>query len=208
MSTFKNMCHRTQAFRRLRSITLTVDIRMSVVDWTQNIDRLLGTAPLEAFQLYPTNIFGDIPIPDDFWRSIVTTHGSRLKCFSVHRMQLSLTVLRSICSQCPRVEQLFVVLCQGDLTAAAPLLALAENLRTLHIIVSWGAQMSLATMMKTALFITSHCSSTLTQIGLNTQVWQVQRTVFVDENGEKYTLPSLVPRENPEIPEQFLVIRV
>jgi len=123
MSTFKNMCHRTQAFRRLRSITLTVDICMSVVDWTQNIDRLLGTAPLEAFQLYPTSIFGDIPIPDDFWRSIVTTHGTRLKCFSVHRMQLSLTVLRSMCSQCPRLEQLFVVLCQGDLVSATTDLA-------------------------------------------------------------------------------------
>lgn len=123
MSTFKNVCHHTQAFRRLRSITLTVDTHMPVVDWTQNIDRLLGTAPLEVFQLYFTNALGDTPIPDDFWRSIATTHGSRLKCFSVHCMQLSLAVLRSICSQCPRLEQLFVVLRQGDLVSATTDLA-------------------------------------------------------------------------------------
>lgn len=36
---------------------------------------------------------------------------------------------------------------------------------------------------------------------------KVKRTVREDENGEKYVIPTLAPQENPDIPEQFLVIR-
>lgn len=84
---------------------------------------------------------------------------------------------------------------------------------------------SLPMLMQMAISIVSACSPTLSHIGCNTQVWQVRvscvtldgcrtqrlvkvrRTVHEDENGEKYTIPTLAPQENPEIPEQFLVIR-
>ena len=36
---------------------------------------------------------------------------------------------------------------------------------------------------------------------------KVKRTVHEDENGEKYVVSTLTPQENPDIPEQFLVIR-
>lgn len=36
---------------------------------------------------------------------------------------------------------------------------------------------------------------------------KVGRTVHEDENGEKYVIPTLAPQENPDVPEQFLVVR-
>lgn len=81
-------------------------------------------------------------------------------------------------------------------------------------------------LMERAISIVSVCSPTLAHIGCNTRVWQVSvgnivmllgfltrrlakinRTVHEDENGEKYVIPTLAPQENPDIPEQFLVIR-
>lgn len=80
-------------------------------------------------------------------------------------------------------------------------------------------------LMQRAVSIVSACSPTLAHIGCNTRVWQVRvayvtldgfrtqrpakvkRTVREDENGEKYVIPTLAPQENPDIPEQFLVIR-
>lgn len=239
MNAFKDICHRTQAFRRLRSITLTIDFHAPVGDWTRDICSLLEAAPLEVFQLYATGASDDVSIPDYFWRSVTATHGPRLKCFSVLRMQMSPTALGIICLQCIQLERLFVLVDQRDLVSTtihstmklliilvqivvAQLLALAENLRTLHINIAVD---SLSSPKDTAIFLASYCSSTLTHVGCNTQVWQaswktghsrllmqlgsnqVQRNVCVDGNGEKYTLPTLIPQENPEIPEQFLVVR-
>lgn len=80
-------------------------------------------------------------------------------------------------------------------------------------------------LMERVVSIASACSPTLAHIGCNTRVWQVRvacvtldgflthrlakvkRTVHEDENGEKYVIPALAPQENPDIPEQFLVIR-
>ncbi|KAL4071711.1 hypothetical protein J3A83DRAFT_4358163 [Scleroderma citrinum] len=210
IGTFKNVCHHTQALRRLRSITLTVHVHTTIIEWTRNVKDLLETAPLEVFQLYSTDELGDFPIPDDFWKGIAATRGSRFKRFSVYRIQMTLAALQSICSRCPRLEQLLVVVDQRDLIAIAPFLAPAENLRTLHINThgkARGSPMSPSIMMQTVLDIVSHCSLTLTHFGCDTTAWQVQRVVHLDENGEKYTLPTLVPRENPDIPEQFLVVR-
>lgn len=36
---------------------------------------------------------------------------------------------------------------------------------------------------------------------------KVEKTVHEDENGEKYLIPTLAPHENPDVPEQFLVVR-
>lgn len=208
MSVFRALCDRTQAFRRLRSITLTVPANVSALDWTRDVYDLLSSARLETLQLYSIDMLGDTPVTHDFWQRIIASHGSRLKRISFHRIRADPATLHIICSQCPRLEQFFAVTERQDLEAAASSFSLARNLRTLHInfpLAAGEASMPPVTLMQTALSISSRCSATLTCIGLNTQVWQVERVVRIDENGEKYTEPTLVPRENPEIPEQFLV---
>ncbi|KAI6041458.1 hypothetical protein EDC04DRAFT_2867106 [Pisolithus marmoratus] len=208
MNVFRALCHHAQALRRLRSITLTVPAHTPVLDWIRDVYHLLSSAPLEVFQLYSVDTLDDMPIAGDFWHRIVTGHGSRLKCISFHRIRVDLATLHIICSQCPRLEQLFMVTEQRDLEAAASSFSLARNLRTLHINFPLSASevpMLTATTIQTALSISSRCSPTLMYIGFNTQVWQVRRVVHIGENGEKYTEPTLVLHENPEIPEQFLV---
>ena len=46
---------------------------------------------------------------------MVTKHGQRLKKFSVHRIHISLAALAMVCSQCPLLEQLFIVVAQNEL---------------------------------------------------------------------------------------------
>ncbi|KAI6123361.1 hypothetical protein EV401DRAFT_1857935 [Pisolithus croceorrhizus] len=208
MGVFRILCHRTQAFRRLRTITLTVPAHTSMSDWARDVHDLLGSAPLEAFELYSTNVLSDTQMAGDFWQKMVTSHGFRLKRISVHRIRVNLATLHIICSQCPRLEQLFVETERRDLERAVSSFSLARNLRSLHInfpLARSEAPTPPAATMHTALSISSRCSPTLTHIGFNTQVWQVMRVVRAYENGEEHTEPTLVPRENPEIPEQFLV---
>ncbi|KAI6126784.1 hypothetical protein F5141DRAFT_1186126 [Pisolithus sp. B1] len=208
MTVFRTLCHRTQAFRRLRTITLTVPAHTLMLDWARDVYDLVSSAPLEAFQLYSTDVLSDTQMAGDFWQKMVTSHGSRLKRISVHRIRVNLATLHTICSQCPRLEQLFVETERRDLETAASSFSLARNLRSLHItfpLARSEALMPPATTMHTALSISSRCSPTLTHIGFNTQVWQVRRVVCFYENGEEHMEPTLVPRENPEIPEQFLV---
>lgn len=208
MSAFRTLCNRTQAFRRLHTVTLTVPADTSMFDWTRDVYDLLSSAPLEVFQLSSMCALSDRQMASDFWQKMVTSHGSRLKHISFHRIQANLATLHIICSQCPRLEQLFVVAERRDLETLASSFSLARNLRTLHInypLARNEAPMSPATAMQTALLISLHCSPTLTSIGLNTQMWQVRRVVRIDENGEEHVEPILLPRENPEIPEQFLV---
>ena len=128
------------------------------------------------------------------------------------------------CNHAPTCE--IIVFLQDD---AARLFALAKNLRTLHInfplATSDSSVVSQPMLMERALSIASVCSPTLAHIGCNTRVWQVRvacvapgslltqrlakvkRTVHEDENGEKYVIPTLAAQENPDIPEQFLVMR-
>ena len=115
MSAFKVACLRTEAFRRLRAITLTVHIHIPLDKWTRDVEELLSSAPLEALSIYSTNTSVWTPIQDEFWINIAAKHGQRLKKLSVHRMQISLAALEVICSQCPLLEQLFIVAGQHEL---------------------------------------------------------------------------------------------
>jgi len=117
MSAFKAICLRTDAFRRLRAITLTVYIHTPLEEWTRDVGDLLSSAPLEAFSIYSTTTSIWTPISDEFWGNIAAKHGRRLKKFSVHRMQISLAALEVICSQCPLLEQLFIVVEQRELVS-------------------------------------------------------------------------------------------
>ncbi|KAF9238049.1 hypothetical protein BU15DRAFT_48001 [Melanogaster broomeanus] len=216
ISAFKVTCLRSKAFRRLKAITLTVHVHLPLVDWTRNVDELLSSAPLELLSIYSTTPSARDLMLDEFWKSIVTKHGPRLRRLSIARVQISLAALQAICSQCSLLEQLFVVVERGELVGLLPWLlrldysALAKNLRALHVnfpLATSDSTVFPSMLMQSALSIASICSPTLTHIGCNTRVWQVKRIVHEDENGEKYTVPMLAPQENPDIPEQFLVVR-
>jgi hypothetical protein len=223
---------------------------MPLNKWTRDVGDLLSSAPLEVFSIYSTTTLVWTPIADEFWKNIAAQHGRRLKRFSVHRMQISPAALEVICSQCPLLEQLLIVVELRELVSpslvdrnraptcelivflqddAARLFALAKNLRTLHInfpmATSESSVVSPPMLMERVLSIVSVCSPTLAHVGCNTRVWQVrvacvtpgsfltqrlakvERTVHEDENGEKYVIPTLAALENPDVPEQFLVIR-
>lgn len=115
MTSFNSICKAHRAFRRLRSITLAVHIETPLQTWTSDVTELLSTAPLEILQIYATTPTSQVVITDDFWKTIVTMHGSRLKRFSIDRMTISLGALHDICSRCSVLEQLFVVTMRHNL---------------------------------------------------------------------------------------------
>jgi hypothetical protein len=62
-------------------------------------------------------------------------------------------------------------------------------------------------MRNVATDVVRDCGPAVTQFGCSTRVWNVDRTVRRNENGELEVERTLGPYEAPEIPEQFLVVR-
>jgi hypothetical protein len=115
MSRFSGICKGHHAFGRLTSIALMVYINTPLQTWMSDVTELLSTAPLERFQVYATTMISQASVTDEFWKTIVTMHGSRLKRFSVHRIEISLDALRDICSRCTVLEELFILADRHDL---------------------------------------------------------------------------------------------
>lgn len=118
MSAFKVTCFRTLAFKRLKAITLTVGADVALTDWSRDVGDLLSSVPLEAFSVYSISTSAWAPVPSEFWKCIVEKHGQRLKKFSVHRIRIGLAALRTVCSQCPLLERLFIVVEQHELVSS------------------------------------------------------------------------------------------
>lgn len=208
MTNFNSICKEHRAFRRLRSITLAVHIESPLQTWTGDVIQLLSTAPLEILQIYATTPTAQVVIADDFWKTIVTMHGSRLKRLSIDRMTISLGALHDICSRCSDLEQLFVVTTRHHLDSVTRCFAAARNLRAIHVnFYGEGDESEERSMMNDALRIVQQCPVTVTQIGCDTRVWHVRREVRMNDQSELYTVPTLSRYENPDIPEQFLVAR-
>lgn len=115
------LCSASQALRHLKSVTLTVETR-SQRSWTRDVVGLLAHSPLEYFHV--SSLGGELNaagLDDQFCHDIVTAHGERLRRFSVHRLRMSVESVRMICSRCPHIEQLFVVLDRADLVGPSPL---------------------------------------------------------------------------------------
>ena len=101
MATFANLCISSGALRRLRSFTLATDFQM---DWVKHVVHLLSDSPLENFQIH-----SGYPLTDEFWTELILTHGKRLLLISAHRTLISWEATHSICVQCTKLEQLFLV---------------------------------------------------------------------------------------------------
>lgn len=203
---FGRLCHDNGALHRLQSITLTVD--MSSTIWINQVTHLLSLSPLEMFHISTSSeVKGKVG--DEFYASIVSSHGDRLRRFSVSRLRMSLRAIRDICIRCPKLEQLFVVVEQHDLEELAFCLKHARSLRSLHINRPLELQSDQAPIFprETILKLARCCGPSLRQIGFTTRVWQVQRNVVRTADGSLEIDLQLAPSEFPDIPEQFLVVR-
>lgn len=110
MSQFRYYCTHTNALRRLRSITLTVNHQTSLETWISEVIRLLpDSVPLQTFQIYSSGSFIESPGTERLWSNLVTAHKDGLVRFSIHRMLISLGAIEDICRRCTQLEELFVV---------------------------------------------------------------------------------------------------
>ncbi|KAI0767578.1 hypothetical protein C8Q74DRAFT_1281089 [Fomes fomentarius] len=211
MRIFSENCIRAGTLSRLRSITLTVDDHTSLAEWQQHVLDLLSSAPLQQFHI--STIGGHVGhrLSDDFCSAIVSAHGSRLTRFSVHRMRTSINAIADICQRCIVLQQLFIVVDQNDMDALGPCFAQARKLRAVHVSrpLDLGSEDVPKQSYDKILSIARQCPSTVQQFGFNTRVFQVERRshVPVGEDGVVRMEVVLSSYENPEIPEQFLVVR-
>ncbi|KAI8989017.1 hypothetical protein BD414DRAFT_485715 [Trametes punicea] len=208
MATFSERCNRAGTLSRLRSITLTVDEQTSLSEWQEHVLSLLANAPLQHFHISTVGGHVNHRLSDDFCKAIVSAHGSRLTRFSVHRMRMSIDAIADICARCTVLEQLFIVLEQKDLDALGPCLAQAPNLRAIHVNrpLDLGSEDVPRQSYDKIVEIVRQCRPTVKQFGYNTRVFQVERSVRIEDGWAKMEV-TLSPYENPEIPEQFLVVR-
>ncbi|KAI0324544.1 hypothetical protein GY45DRAFT_1349369 [Cubamyces sp. BRFM 1775] len=209
MAAFSERCNRAVALSRLRSITLTVDEHTSLSEWQHHVLSLLSQAPLQQFHISTVGGHVDHRLSDEFCKAIVSAHGNRLTRFSVHRMRMSINAIADICARCSALQQLFVVVEPNDLDALGPCLAQARKLRAVHVNrpLDFGSEDVPRQSYAKILEIVRQCKPTVKQFGFNTRVFQVERSATVTEDGSVSTEVTLSPYENPEIPEQFLVVR-
>ncbi|TBU47149.1 hypothetical protein BD309DRAFT_1057210 [Dichomitus squalens] len=209
MGVFSDRCNHAGTLSRLRSITLTVDEHTSLVEWQQEVLSLLSNTPIQYFHI--STIGGHVGhrLSDDFCSAVVSAHGHRLTRFSVHRMRMSIGAIADICRRCIVLEQLFIVVEQNDLDALGPCLAEAPKLRAVHVNrpLDFGSEDVPKHSYSQILSIVRQCRPTVRQFGFNTRVFQVERTSKAAEHGSIQTEVTLSSYENPEIPEQFLVVR-
>ncbi|KZT26140.1 hypothetical protein NEOLEDRAFT_1155981 [Neolentinus lepideus HHB14362 ss-1] len=198
----------TSTLSQLRSLTITVQRPLEI--WTRSVQKLMENVPLELFQVYSPGGEDVSILPDDFCSELVSRHHGRLRRFSVHRMRVSFGAVEKICSQCPNLEQLFVVMRRQEMRLLGPVLAKAHKLRSVHINFPLDAAIGVtrAEILEDVQAILQECTETpIIQFGCNTRVWQIERAVRREEIGEFSSEIRLVKYERPEVPEQFLVLR-
>lgn len=120
MATFASQCISSGALRRLRSFTLTIGLYVSMTDWVPSVVHLLSASPLELFQIYSAGAFLDSSTTSELLKQLILMHGKRLLRISIHRMPIDWEAIRSVCVQCTKLEQLFLVVDPNDLVCSSP----------------------------------------------------------------------------------------
>ncbi|KAI0719750.1 hypothetical protein C8T65DRAFT_33830 [Cerioporus squamosus] len=209
MAVFSQRCNRAGTLSRLRSVTLTVYEHTSLAEWQQHVLDLLSNAPLQQFHISTVGGHVSHRLSDDFCKAIVNAHGGRLTRFSVHRMRMSIDSIADICRRCTVLQQLFMVVEQSDLDTLGPCLAQAPVLRAVHVNrpLDFGSEDVTKQSYHQILSIARQCRPSVKQFGFNTRVFQVERVHGTADDGSTQTEVILSSYENPEIPEQFLVVR-
>ncbi|KAL1948356.1 hypothetical protein VTO73DRAFT_12431 [Trametes versicolor] len=209
MGAFSEHCNRAGTLSRLRSITLTVDEHTSLADWQRDVLSLLANVPLQQFHISTIGGHVNHRLSDEFCKAVVSAHGQRLTRFSVHRMRMGIGAIADICTRCPVLQQLFIVVEQNDMDTLGSCLAKAHRLRAVHVNrpLDFGSEDVPRQSYDKILEIARDCPPTVKQFGFNTRVFQVERSGVLADDGSTLTEVKLAPYENPEIPEQFLVVR-
>ncbi|KAJ7510664.1 hypothetical protein B0H11DRAFT_2168467 [Mycena galericulata] len=210
MGALSALCTGSTALARMTAVTLSLHTEA----WMPSVTALLAPAPLEVLQIYPTSAFVQTAATDAFWRALITAHGARLTRFSVHRMPVSLPVIADVCTRCPALRQLFVVVDHEALGRFAECLSLAHNITTVHVNFQyrptddWLAGSSPSVLKAPeALAIVRRCPESITLFGCNARVWHVGRQIRRNESGELVAERFLAKYDSPDIPEQFLVVK-
>ena len=107
MAEFSRLCINSGALRNLRSITISQ--YADLPSWGSHFLDMLSLSPLEFFHI--SSAGGDIgrALSEEFVDKLLSTHGHRLRRFSVQRMHISMAAIHDICQRCPNLEELFVV---------------------------------------------------------------------------------------------------
>jgi len=197
-------CTKTDGLTSLRSFTLTTRPQNSTDAWMDGTELLLrGSSSLEIFQIYIPNSGSMAALADNFFIRVIEQHRDHLVRFSFHRLCISLDIIDHVCTNCPKLEELFLVIHHAKMAPLLPILAQARYLRTVHIQIV--DRPHLCHPFEHALDIVRQCSPTICQVGIETDVWKVERRISTVE-GLVRLERFLTTVEIPDIPERLLVV--
>jgi len=199
-------CAKAGGLTSLRSFTLTIRLKNSTDALMNGTELLLRGSSLEVFQIFMHNS-GSLAAPaDQIFVRIIDQHRDHLVRFSFHRPSIGLDVIDHVCTSCSWLEELFIVINHTEMALLLPILARATHLRTVHIQIVNRPLALVCRAVDHALDIIRRCSPTISQVGIDTNVWKVERRISTVKGivGLKRFLTTV---ENSDIPERLLVVR-
>jgi len=205
MLTLGEACTKAGSLTSLRSFALTTPPKISTEAWMSGTALLLSGSSLEALQIYVPDSDSVAALADQFFVGVIDQQRDHLVRFSFHRSCISLDVIEHLCVSCPRLEELFVVIHHEKIAHFLPMLAQATHLHTVHIQIVGRPPKPHTSDFDHASDIVRHCGRTISQVGIATEVWKVERRVLI-EDGVAKLVRFLTRVENPDIPERLLVI--
>ncbi|KAI9433061.1 hypothetical protein H4582DRAFT_1991019 [Lactarius indigo] len=206
MSALSAACARAGGLISLSSFTLTIHPNWSTEAWMDGAVSLLEVSPLESLNLSgrtPLKVFAKA-LRDTFCMRIVDQHRDHLVRFSLYGPLLSLASIDYVCLHCSKLEQLFICVDHAEMARIVATLAQVNLLCAIHININVLPEH--CNLYAHALNIARQCNSTISQVGINAEVWKVERRVLVVK-GVAQVDRFLTEVENPDIPERFLVVR-
>ena len=213
MLTLGGACAKAGGLTSLRSFTLTIRLKNSTDALMDGTELLLRGSSLEVFQIFMHDS-GSLAAPaDQFFVRIIDQHRDHLVRFSFHRPSIGLDVIDHVCTSCSWLEELFIVINHTDMVyfpfslfweyilylhenyqeLLLPILARATHLRTVHIQIVNRPLELFCRAFGHALEILGRCSPTISQVGIDTNVWKaglllvtVTRSLIIDPGGKMY----------------------
>ncbi|KAF8580095.1 hypothetical protein K439DRAFT_1637353 [Ramaria rubella] len=204
------LCDHATLLSSLTSLTLSLPPNFLSSSYSSTLSSLTAQSRLEELHIY---LIGGYHISEPrglitahFVDSILQLHAFRLRKFSVHRLRLQPEVVGNICSSCPNLESLFVVINASTLDQLVPALAKSKSLRNIHINFPHTGQGGRIPHSEVH-GVASRLGSQVRQLGFANHVYQLDRVVRLNEANEVIVEVVLASYEQPEVPEQFLVVR-
>jgi len=203
------LSHCNEKLTTLKSLTLTLPSNTTDEAWSTDFLAVTRQAYLEELNLYlSTSMTSKTPVElsSNVFLSITAAHSSSLRRFSLSRFQLPPSVIGAISESCQNLESLFVMVKASSLLEIAPQLARSRSLRNIHVNFPHTDQTG-RIPPSLVLEIASQLGSQVQQLGFLNRVYKLQRVPKVNDANEVILDLVLAPYDQPEIPEQFLVLR-